>query len=233
MKKNALVSICVLVLLLVTISGCSKKTSVEPAKSSPSPEVTASTSEASATSKPDADTSSEGALSVITLGTTENGKYTNSFFGLSAAVPEGWSDISEEEKLKESEISDISKLAETENEIYGFVFQNSEELADVTCTFTAVDESLVATADDYGEYLKGIYADLYSDSSDITKTELGGNEFLTFTLKDKSDDGVLISDVYCTIKNGYAIEIKSSYYEDETADVDAVKSVIDSITFTE
>lgn len=220
--------------LLLSLFGCVPNTDIRGEIETPSSsttlqgEVETPTNSTTASSEAE-DSSSDGPE--FSLGTTENNRYHNDYFGISCNLPSGWSFYTDEQIRELNNItmdaldSDVVEALENAAIIYDMYAENPTDLLytnvimEKLTALQLLTLDIKATLESQFPALKTAYANMGYTNTQVSyqKTTVGGKEYdgMMLTAQIQGIDFYAVS--FCYVKNSYLVNISvSSLVTDET-----------------
>lgn len=161
-----------------------------------------------------------------TMGVTEGNTYTNDFINLTVDIPEGWSQASEEERLQETFLSEMSDITAQED-VCIMKLTSEDQMGTVLCKVHPMKKDLYTTEKEYVESICDLIETIYDDH--VGEVEEGTFADLKCASL-KANKQSLKYQNYSVMVDDYIVEIEASYIENE-ANTKGVQDIFDSVTF--
>lgn len=172
-------------------------------------------------------------------GTVTDGVYVNEAFGVSIAIPEGWTLCSDEKLLEKTSMSESflkedgtydaeDMLEENQGEFYDMHAGAPEDFVDVIVTYCDLEENLgqVISEKEYLEMLKEVMDGIEGyEIEEATTQDINGTEVSVLTV---TMDGNYFEKTYCH-KVGNYMAVIDIIYENDTQQI--VEDVVSGIKF--
>jgi len=187
-----------------------------------------------------------GGKEKVDLGKVENGTYKNEYFGMSFQVPQGWNVqdeatmkqvneagkeiIAGDDKSKQKQL-DLAELKVLNLAMVSKFPLGTELNPTVISNAEKVNKSQVKTSKEYLEATKKmvIATQVPYQFKEITSVKVGGKDFDVLEANLSLEGVNLTQKFYCTLMNGYALNLITAYADDETkAETD---KIIESVSF--
>lgn len=175
----------------------------------------------------------------LVYGAVDGDVYYNPFFALSIDIPDGWSFPTVEELNEYNGIESEDELVDaTIPTIFGAM--DSDEFATLSVEAEIIDGLLYDDLQGLAEFEYQMIADIYEEAieaeelilSDIEDLTIDGKAAKQYSYEEAMGDDMnyMLTDIFVEV-DGYFVNITTTYFDDDAADIAAVEEIISSISF--